>query len=145
MTAPAARRPAAARVASSRVAARAVLVVLAVGAALVAVWPLLVMVSGGVPLDPMAQIAHVSGMVAGYAVLVMLALMSRWPLFERGIGADVLTRWHSRGGRVILGLVVTHGVFAVLAWSRLTAQSPLGAWTQVLTWPGWSPRRSAPL
>ncbi len=136
MTAPAAHRPAAARVASSRGMARAVLVVLAVGAAVVALWPLLVMVTGGVPLDPMAQVAHVSGMAAGSGVLVMLALMSRWPLLERGIGADVLTRWHARGGRTILGLVVTHGAFAVLAWSRLTAQSPLGALAQVLTWPG---------
>jgi len=113
-----------------------VLVVLGIGAVLVATWPLLVMSSAGVPLDPVALIAHTSGMLAGYGVLVMLVLMSRWPLLERGTGADVLARWHAAGGRTILGLVSVHGVFAVLAWSLLTRQDPVSALAQVLTWPG---------
>jgi len=86
--------------------------------------------------DPVALLAHVSGMLAGYGVLVMLVLMSRWPLLERGIGADVLARWHARGGRTILTLVLVHGVFAIVAWSLLTAQDPISALAQVLTWPG---------
>ena len=45
-----------------------------------------------------ALVAHASGMLAGYGVLIMLVLMSRWPVLERGIGADVLARWHARGG-----------------------------------------------
>jgi hypothetical protein len=39
-------------------------------------------------------LAHVSGMLAGYGVTVMVALMSRVPALERGIGADQLARWH---------------------------------------------------
>jgi predicted ferric reductase len=119
-----------------REAAHAVLAVLGVGAALVALWPVLAMLSAGGPLDPVALVAHVSGMLAGYAVLVMLVLMSRWPLLERGIGADVLARWHAAGGRTVLSLVLVHGVFAVLAWSLLTRQNPVAAAAQVLTWPG---------
>src|SRR3954451_9457426 len=116
--------------------AEALLVVLGFGAVLVAVWPLLAMTLAGGPLDPVALVAHVSGMLAGYGVLIMLVLMSRWPVLERGIGADVLARWHASGGRIIVGLVLVHAVFAVLAWSLLTGQDPVSASAQVLTWPG---------
>jgi predicted ferric reductase len=92
--------------------------------------------AAGGPLDPVALVAHISGMLGGYAVLVMLVLMSRWPLLERGIGADVLARWHAAGGRAVLSLVLVHALFAVLAWSRLTRQDPVSALAQVLTWPG---------
>ena len=78
--------------------AGAVLVALGFGAVFVAVWPLFVMALSGNALDPVALVAHVSGMLAGYGVLIMLVLMSRWPVLERGIGADVLARWHARGG-----------------------------------------------
>src|SRR3954453_22676450 len=116
--------------------AEALLVVLGFGAVLVAVWPLLGITLAGGPLDPVALVAHVSGMLGGYGVLIMLVLMSRWPVLERGIGADVLARWHARGGRTILTLVLVHGVFAIVAWSLLTAQDPISALAQVLTWPG---------
>jgi ferredoxin-NADP reductase/DMSO/TMAO reductase YedYZ heme-binding membrane subunit len=119
-----------------RGAAELVLAVLVAGGVLVAGWPGLAPVLGGVPPDPVALVAHVSGMLAGYAVLVMLTLMSRWPVLERGIGADVLARWHAVGGRAVLTLVLVHAVFAVLAWSLLTRQDPLSALAQVLTWPG---------
>jgi thioredoxin reductase len=39
-----------------------------------------------------ALLAHVSGMLAGYGVLVLLLLMARTPVLERGVGADVLAR-----------------------------------------------------
>jgi predicted ferric reductase len=116
--------------------ADAVVGVLGMGGVFVAVWPLIAMMLDGAPLDPVALVAHISGMLAGYGVLVMLALMSRWPVLERGLGADVLARWHAAGGPIILGLVLTHGVFAVLAWSLLTGQDPASALAQVMTWPG---------
>lgn len=121
---------------TDRDTAGAVFVALGFGAIFVAVSPLFVMALSGNPLDPVALVAHVSGMLAGYGVLIILVLMSRWPVLERGIGADVLARWHARGGRTILGLVLVHGVFAVIAWSLLTRQDPLSALAQVLTWPG---------
>ena len=121
---------------TAREAAEAVLVLIGAGAVFVALWPLLVMLSANVPVDPVALVAHVSGMLAGYGVLVMLVAMSRWPLLERGVGADVLARWHALGGRIILSLALVHAVFAVLAWSLLTRQDPVSALAQVLTWPG---------
>src|SRR3954453_19410733 len=119
-----------------RESASAVLVLLGFGAVFVAWWPLFGMSVAGGPLDPVALVAHISGMLAGYGVLIMLVLMSRWPVLERGIGADVLARWHASGGRIIVGLVLVHAGFAVLAWSLLTGQDPFSASAQVLTWPG---------
>jgi predicted ferric reductase len=121
---------------ADRDTAGAMLVVLGFGAVFVAVWPLLAMTLAVGPLDPVALVAHVCGMLAGYGVLIMLVLMSRWPVLERGIGADVLARWHAAGGGIILAFVLVHAVFAVLAWSLLTGQDPVSALAQVLTWPG---------
>ena len=63
-------------------------------------------------------LAHVCGMLAGYAVVVLLGLMSRTPALERGIGADVLARLHARGGRIVIGLILVHAGAAVVAWSQ---------------------------
>jgi predicted ferric reductase len=120
----------------ARDSAEAALALLGAGAVFVALWPLLVMLSNDAPLDPVPLVAHAAGMLAGYGVLVMLVLMSRWPLLERGLGADVLARWHALGGRTILSLALVHALFAILAWSRLTRQDPISALAQVLTWPG---------
>jgi predicted ferric reductase len=135
---PASARPTspAAAMPHQRDTAGSVLVTRGVIGAFVAVWPFVVVVLDGVTPDPVALVAHICGMLAGYGVLVMLVLMSRWPVLERGIGADVLARWHAAGGRTILTLVLVHAVFAVLAWSGLTGQDPISAAAQVLTWPG---------
>jgi predicted ferric reductase len=88
----------------------------------------------GVPLVP--AIAHVAGMLAGYGVLVLLVLMSRAPALERGVGADVLTRWHSRLGRSVVILVLVHAFAATLGWAQSRGLSLLaGAW-EVLGMPG---------
>ncbi len=50
-------------------------------------------------------IAHITGLLAGYGVAVMLVLMFRVPALEHGVGADTLARWHTAGGRAILTLI----------------------------------------
>src|SRR4051812_28581306 len=62
-------------------------------------------------------LAHSSGLLAGYGVTVMVALMSRAPALERGVGADRLARWHGSGGRAIFGLILIHGAAATVAWA----------------------------
>ncbi|MGB7981362.1 MAG: ferredoxin reductase family protein [Candidatus Nanopelagicales bacterium] len=124
---------------ADRATAEAALTVLGIGGVFVAIWPIVAMLLDGLPLDPVALVARVCGMVAGYGVLVMLVLMSRWPVLERGIGADILARWHAAGGRALLILVLVHPVFAVLSWSLLTDQDPLVAIGQIMTWPGLVP------
>jgi predicted ferric reductase len=66
----------------------------------------------------------------------MIVLMSRWPVLERGIGADRLARWHGRGGKTVLSLVLIHAVAAVAGWSGAQGLSPWAALVQVLGMPG---------
>ena len=42
------------------------------------------------------------GLLAGYGVVVLVALMARLPPLERGIGASQLSRWHALGGRYVM-------------------------------------------
>src|SRR3954452_23359566 len=72
--------------------------------------------------------AGVPGLLAGYAVVVLVALMARIPSLERGIGADRLARWHARGGRYTVCLVVAHGLlitwgYAVTAHTNVVSQT----------------------
>jgi predicted ferric reductase len=64
--------------------------------------------------DWLTNAGRVTGLLAGYGVVVLLALMARLPPLERGVGADVLARWHARGGRWTVGLVVAHGI--LITW-----------------------------
>lgn len=104
------------------------------GAVAVGLWPLLVALAEPVPL--IGLVAHVTGMLAGYLVLVLLVLMSRWPPLERGIGADTLARWHARLGRTVLALIVAHAVAAVAVWSQITGMSLGAALLDALGWNG---------
>jgi predicted ferric reductase len=51
---------------------------------------------------------RVTGLLAGYAIAILLILMSRAPFLERGLGTDTLTRWHAHGGRYAVSLIVAH-------------------------------------
>jgi hypothetical protein len=78
---------------------RGLLTAIGLGALAVAWWPVAVALQAAAPLQLAVLLAHVCGMLAGYAVVVLLGLMSRTPALERGIGADVLARLHAGGGR----------------------------------------------
>ena len=107
------------------------------GGLLVATWPLLVAANGpGTPL--VGILAHVSGMLAGYGVLLLLVMMSRAPLLERDLGADVLARWHSRAGPAVVGLVMVHALTAILAVADARQVDVLTGTGQVLGMP-WLP------
>src|SRR4051812_6662298 len=64
--------------------------------------------------DWLTNAGRVTGLLAGYGVVVLVALMARLPPLERGIGADRLARWHARGGRYTVSLVVAHGL--LITW-----------------------------
>jgi predicted ferric reductase len=116
------------------VTVRPALAVIAVGAILTGI---LAFVSSPRPVVfDVAMIAHLSGLFAGYGVAVMLALMARVPALERGVGADRLARWHGRGGRVIVVLILVHAVLATIGWAQLQSENVLLAAWQVLQFPG---------
>jgi predicted ferric reductase len=114
----------------------AVLALIGAGAAAVlALWwhgtPLL----GGFG-DWLTNAGRITGLEAGYGVIVLIALMARIPPVERGVGADRLARWHSMGGRYTIGLVVAHALlitwgYAVTAHTTVTHQ----AWTLLDSYP----------
>jgi predicted ferric reductase len=78
--------------------------------------------------DWLTNAGRVTGLLAGYGVVVLVALMARIPPLERGIGADKLARWHAMGGRYTVSLVVAHGLlitwgYAVQAHTDVVTQA----------------------
>jgi hypothetical protein len=118
-----------------RIASDDVLLAIALGATAVTLWPIIVAVKGPQPLQLAPLVAHVAGMLAGFGVLVLLALMARIPALERGVGSDVLARWHARGGRLVMTLILVHAVAAVIGWAQSRHESSLLALWHVLALP----------
>ena len=112
-------RPVPARPANrpARVGARGVLAVIIAGAVLViALWwhstPGVHGLGGW-----LTGAGEVLGLLCGYGVVVLVALMARLPPLERGLGTDKLARWHAMGGRYIVSLVVAHGLLIVWGYA----------------------------
>ena len=79
---------------------------------------------------------RLTGLLAGYAIAVVLALMARVPALENGLGADRLTRWHSMGGRYLVSLSVAHTLliiwgYAVEAHAGLAPET----WSLLMSYP----------
>jgi predicted ferric reductase len=64
--------------------------------------------------DWLTNAGRITGLWAGYGVVVLLALMSRAPFLEHSVGTDRLARWHSSGGRYVVSLVAAHAV--LITW-----------------------------
>jgi predicted ferric reductase len=78
--------------------------------------------------DWLTNAGRVTGLLAGYGVVVLVALMARLPPVERGVGADRLARWHAMGGRYTVSLVVAHGLlitwgYAVSAHTNVVSET----------------------
>ena len=81
--------------------------------------------------DWLTNAGRITGLLAGYGVVVLVALMARMPPLERGIGADRLARWHALGGRYTVSLVVAHGL--LITWGyAVTAHMSLASQTSTL-------------
>ncbi|MGW0754449.1 ferredoxin reductase family protein [Streptomyces sp. NPDC002587] len=83
-----------------------------------------------------ATAAHLTGLLAGYGVLVLLFLMARVPAVEHGVGADRLARWHAFGGRHVLLLCFGHGLFALLGYAVHEGVDVVSAVRELLGYPG---------
>jgi ferredoxin-NADP reductase len=60
---------------------------------------------------------RITGLMAGYAVVVLLALMARVPALERGVGTDRLARWHAMGGRYTVSLALAHTLLIIWGYA----------------------------
>jgi predicted ferric reductase len=83
--------------------------------------------------DWLTNAGRVTGLLAGYAIVVLLALMARVPSVERGVGADRLARWHSMGGRYTVSLVCAHALLIVWGYAITDHQNVIGE-----TWTLWT-------
>ncbi|MER7760655.1 ferric reductase-like transmembrane domain-containing protein [Streptomyces sp. NPDC097619] len=82
-----------------------------------------------------ATAAHLTGLLAGYGVLVLLFLMARVPAVEHGVGADRLARLHAVTGRYALLLVLAHALFALLGYAVHEGLDLIGAVHGLLGYP----------
>jgi predicted ferric reductase len=64
--------------------------------------------------DELTGAGRILGLMAGYGVVVLVALMARLPPLERGIGSDRLARWHGLGGRYVVTIIVAHAL--LITW-----------------------------
>ena len=60
---------------------------------------------------------RIIGLLCGYAVVVLVALMARVPALEHGIGSDRLARWHAAGGRYTVCLAVAHTLLIIWGYA----------------------------
>lgn len=72
---------------------------------------------------PLLDLARLTGLEAGYAVLAALLLMARIPALDRQVGSDQLARLHAWAGRWIVGTAVAHTVLAILGYANLANRS----------------------
>ena len=88
------------------------------------------------PGDVITSAGDVCGLLAGYGVVVQVALMARLPPVERGVGADRLARWHARNGRWVVCILVAHALLIIWGYA-VSANAPVTseAWSVVTTQP----------
>lgn len=60
---------------------------------------------------------RITGLLAGYACAVLLALMARIPVLDRSVGSDRLARWHAMGGRYTLSLALAHTLLIIWGYA----------------------------
>jgi predicted ferric reductase len=76
---------------------------------------------------------EILGLLAGYAVIILVLLMARIPPIERGIGADRLARWHAMGGRYVIGLVSAHVLAIIWGYAVNAHTNPVAETGALLT------------
>ena len=118
---------------SGRASTRVVLAVIALGAiAVIALWwrstPDVSGLGGW-----LTGAGEVLGLLAGYGVVVLVALMARLPPLERGIGTDQLARWHAMGGRYVVCVVWAHALLIVWGYAVEAHTSVTGETAALLT------------
>jgi predicted ferric reductase len=63
-------------------------------------------------------LGRLTGLLAAYAMLMVVLLIARVPVLERALGQDRLVRWHRRLGPWPLYLLVAHATLITLGYAR---------------------------
>ena len=89
------------------------------------------------PGEPLIFAGRIAGMVAAYAMLVLVMLVARLPIVERAAGQDRLVAWHRTLGPWPLYLITAHGVLITLGYAaQAHTGAPAELWTLPSTYPG---------
>jgi predicted ferric reductase len=81
-------------------------------------------------------VGRVTGLFAGYLVLVQLLLLARLPWFERAVGLDRLSGWHRGLGTNTVVLICAHVLLTVEGYSLTASRGTASeAWAIVRTYP----------
>lgn len=83
--------------------------------------------------DWLTNAGRITGLLAGYLLIVLLALMARIPALERGIGTDRLARWHGMLGRYTVSLSVAHTLLIIWGYAVTAHRSLLWQTGSLLT------------
>ena len=83
--------------------------------------------------DWLTNAGRILGLLAGYGVVVLVALMARLPPLERGIGTDRLSRWHAMGGRYVVSVIVAHALLIIWGYAVTAHQGLVSETSTLLT------------
>ncbi|MFF0721898.1 ferric reductase-like transmembrane domain-containing protein [Micromonospora sp. NPDC003816] len=67
---------------------------------------------------------QITGLLAGYLLLVQVLMMSRLPVLERVVGGERIAAWHRDLGVTLLVAVLAHTAFILVGYGGLTGRSP---------------------
>src|SRR5215207_7876335 len=85
--------------------------------------------------DAVTAAGRIVGMVAGFALLVQILLMSRVQWLERWIGAHTLMAWHREVGTFLLVAVLGHVALTVVGYAAVSGEPVIRqAWTMLTTY-----------
>src|SRR6185437_9335613 len=83
--------------------------------------------------DWLTNAGRITGLLAGYLVVLLLALMARVPALERGVGTDRLARWHSMLGRYTVCLALAHSLLIIWGYAVSAHRNVIGQTGSLLT------------
>lgn len=69
------------------------------------------------PATALTSGGRITGLLAGYLLLIQVLLLVRLPFLERIAGFDRLTRWHRLNGKVCINLILAHVVLITVGYA----------------------------
>jgi ferredoxin-NADP reductase/DMSO/TMAO reductase YedYZ heme-binding membrane subunit len=91
----------------------------------------------GAPGEALIALGRLSGLLAAYAMLLLVLLVARLPPLERVVGHPRLVYWHRRIAPWPLVLVAAHGVFITAGYAQQAHSGLLRElWVLLTTYPG---------
>ncbi|MFC0002945.1 ferredoxin reductase family protein [Micromonospora siamensis] len=83
--------------------------------------------------DALTAAGRITGLVAGYLLLVQVLMMSRLGVLERGLGGERISRLHRDLGATLLVAVLAHLSLLVVAYAEVEGNSLVGEVGSLLT------------